>query len=223
MLARTSMISNTPQNLNFRELFVFLTNRTNFRYFIGLFQKFKVTFNSDWLAVCWNSRVVHGILLKDEIGLSTQRDIEKKFYCSLTHPTWMSSVGSYLPQGSQDLKEVTRKKLKYLPLKIDPEEMVKKVMMYYLFQKYVQPFIFSCVLYCLWIRTIRWERERERCADHCWWYKPLKETLFFQIKRRWVLQRSSDHFRHLRWWSRGGSPIGSIPQRSFVQYRSGIM
>ncbi|XP_004343753.2 DNA polymerase epsilon catalytic subunit [Capsaspora owczarzaki ATCC 30864] len=66
---------------------------------------------------------------------------------------------SYLPQGSQGLKAVTKAKLGYNPLELDPEEMVPMaseqpqtlanysvsdaVATYYLYMTYVHPFIFS--------------------------------------------------------------------------------
>jgi DNA polymerase epsilon subunit 1 len=66
---------------------------------------------------------------------------------------------SYLPQGSQGLKAVTRAKLGYDPVEVDPEEMVRfaqeqpqrmatysvsdAVCTYYLYMTYVHPFIFS--------------------------------------------------------------------------------
>ena len=70
---------------------------------------------------------------------------------------------SYLPQGSQGLKAVTKAKLKYDPVEIDPEDMVRfarerpvhmasysvsdAVATYYLYDQYVHLFIFSlCTL-----------------------------------------------------------------------------
>ena len=66
---------------------------------------------------------------------------------------------SYLPQGSQGLKAVTKAKLGYNPVEVDPEDMVKfayehpqrmasysvsdAVATYFLYYKYVHPFIFS--------------------------------------------------------------------------------
>ena len=66
---------------------------------------------------------------------------------------------SYLPQGSQGLKAVTVAKLGYNPIEIDPEDMTRfasedpqqlaqysvsdAVATYYLYMKYVHPFIFS--------------------------------------------------------------------------------
>ena len=66
---------------------------------------------------------------------------------------------SYLPMGSQSLKAATREKLRYDPVELDPEEMVlmarhqpktlanysvsDAVSTYYLYMKYVHPFIFA--------------------------------------------------------------------------------
>ena len=66
---------------------------------------------------------------------------------------------SYLPQGSQGLKAVTKYKLGYDPVEVDPEDMVRyarerpahmasysvsdAVATYYLYDKYVHMFIFS--------------------------------------------------------------------------------
>jgi len=66
---------------------------------------------------------------------------------------------SYLPQGAQGLKQVTRYKLGYDPVEVDPEDMVRlaqtqsvqmatysvsdAVATYYLYEKYVHLFIFS--------------------------------------------------------------------------------
>lgn len=66
---------------------------------------------------------------------------------------------SYLPQGSQGLKAVTKYKLGYDPVEVDPEDMVRfaqerpvhmatysvsdAVATYYLYEKYVHLFIFS--------------------------------------------------------------------------------
>lgn len=66
---------------------------------------------------------------------------------------------SYLPMGSQGLKAVTTAKLGYNPIELDPELMTKyasekpqslaqysvsdAVATFYLYRKYVHPFIFS--------------------------------------------------------------------------------
>lgn len=66
---------------------------------------------------------------------------------------------SYLPQGSRGLKAVTKAKLGYNPIEVDPEDMVRMaheqpqvmasysvsdaVATYYLYMTYIHPFIFS--------------------------------------------------------------------------------
>ena len=66
---------------------------------------------------------------------------------------------SYLPVGSQGLKAATKAKLRYDPIELDPEEMCRMaseqpqvlanysvsdaVATYYLYMKYVHPFIFA--------------------------------------------------------------------------------
>ena len=66
---------------------------------------------------------------------------------------------SYLPVGSQNLKATAKAKLRYDPIELDPEEMCRMaaeqpqvlanysvsdaVATYYLYMKYVHPFIFA--------------------------------------------------------------------------------
>ncbi len=66
---------------------------------------------------------------------------------------------SYLPVGSQNLKAVAKAKLRYDPVELDPEDMCRlaseqpqimsnysvsdAVATYYLYMKYVHPFIFA--------------------------------------------------------------------------------
>ena len=66
---------------------------------------------------------------------------------------------SYLPVGSQNLKAVAKAKLRYDPVELDPEDMCRMaveqpqvlsnysvsdaVATYYLYMKYVHPFIFA--------------------------------------------------------------------------------
>ncbi|XP_034952341.1 DNA polymerase epsilon catalytic subunit 1 [Chelonus insularis] len=103
---------------------------------------------------------IHGMNMKDLIGFSKNRD---GFFTSrpASHLDCLSWVkrDSYLPVGSQGLKAVTKAKLRYNPIEIDPEEMCKfaaeqpetlanysvsdAVATYYLYQKYVHPFIFA--------------------------------------------------------------------------------
>jgi DNA polymerase epsilon subunit 1 len=101
----------------------------------------------------------HGISLEDRIGFSLNQDVyTSRFAVHIDCFAWVQR-DSYLPQGSQGLKAVTRAKLDYEPVEVDPEEMVAfaqtnpqtmatysvsdAVATYYLYQKYVQPFIFS--------------------------------------------------------------------------------
>lgn len=102
----------------------------------------------------------HGIDLYQETGF--QKDSEDEY--KSTHCVHMDCFrwvkrDSYLPQGSQGLKAVTTAKLGYNPIEIDPELMtpyaIEKpqtmaeysvsdaVATYYLYMKYVHPFIFS--------------------------------------------------------------------------------
>lgn len=102
----------------------------------------------------------HGIDMYQEIGF--QKDSEEEYKSTqCVHMDCFRWVkrDSYLPQGSQGLKAVTTAKLGYNPIEIDPELMtpyaIEKpqtmaeysvsdaVATYYLYMKYVHPFIFS--------------------------------------------------------------------------------
>lgn len=83
--------------------------------------------------------------------------IIKYFY----HEMFLSWVrrDSYLPVGSQNLKAVAKAKLRYDPVELDPEDMCRlaseepevlanysvsdAVATFYLYQKYIHPFIFA--------------------------------------------------------------------------------
>ncbi|ETS61130.1 hypothetical protein PaG_05080 [Moesziomyces aphidis] len=102
----------------------------------------------------------HAINMMDEIGFAKDSDNEyKSRACShLDCFRWVQR-DSYLPQGSQGLKAVTVAKLGYDPMELDPELMTPyaieqpqtlaqysvsdAVATYYLYMKYVHPFIFS--------------------------------------------------------------------------------
>ncbi|KAM3303070.1 DNA polymerase epsilon catalytic subunit A-like isoform X1 [Capsicum chacoense] len=122
-----------------------------------------VTYNGDffdWPFV--ETRAAHyGLSLKDELGFScdkNQGECRAKFACHLDCFAWVKR-DSYLPQGSQGLKAVTKAKLGYDPLEVNPEDMVRfakekpqmmasysvsdAVSTYYLYMTYVHPFIFS--------------------------------------------------------------------------------
>ncbi|MCD7471233.1 DNA polymerase epsilon catalytic subunit A [Datura stramonium] len=122
-----------------------------------------VTYNGDffdWPFV--ETRATHyGLSLKDELGFScdkNQGECRAKYACHLDCFAWVKR-DSYLPQGSQGLKAVTKAKLGYDPLEVNPEDMVRfakekpqmmasysvsdAVSTYYLYMTYVHPFIFS--------------------------------------------------------------------------------
>ncbi|KAH7671411.1 DNA polymerase epsilon subunit 1 protein [Dioscorea alata] len=103
----------------------------------------------------------HGIKMSEEIGFQcdqNQGECRAKFSCHLDCFAWVKR-DSYLPQGSQGLKAVTKAKLGYDPLEVNPEDMVRFAMeqpqimasysvsdavaTYYLYMTYVHPFIFS--------------------------------------------------------------------------------
>ncbi|KAJ2836120.1 DNA polymerase epsilon catalytic subunit [Coemansia sp. 'formosensis'] len=102
----------------------------------------------------------HGIDMKAEVGW--YRDDADEYKCrTCVHMDCLRWVkrDSYLPVGSQGLKAVTTAKLGYNPMEIDPEDMTRfaaeqpqtlaqysvsdAVATYYLYMKYVHPFIFS--------------------------------------------------------------------------------
>ena len=102
----------------------------------------------------------HGIDMYHEIGFrKNNEDIYQSDYC--VHMDCFSWVNrdSYLPQGSRGLKAVTVAKLGYDPDELDPELMTPyasekpqtlaeysvsdAVATYYLYMKYIHPFIFS--------------------------------------------------------------------------------
>lgn len=113
----------------------------------------------DFMFVDTRARI-HGIDMKQEIGFAKDSDDEyKSRHCShLDCFRWVKR-DSYLPQGSQGLKSVTVAKLGYDPMELDPELMTPyaseqpqtlaqysvsdAVATYYLYMKYVHPFIFS--------------------------------------------------------------------------------
>ncbi|KAJ8768060.1 hypothetical protein K2173_021000 [Erythroxylum novogranatense] len=122
-----------------------------------------VTYNGDYFD--WpflESRAAHhGFKMSDEVGFScdkNQGECRAKFACHLDCIAWVKR-DSYLPQGSQGLKAVTKAKLGYDPLEVNPEDMVRfakekpqmmasysvsdAVATYYLYMTYVHPFIFS--------------------------------------------------------------------------------
>ncbi|EPS63800.1 hypothetical protein M569_10982, partial [Genlisea aurea] len=101
------------------------------------------------------------IINREELGFrcdKNQGECRAKFACHLDCFAWVKR-DSYLPQGSHGLKAVTKAKLGYDPLEVNPEDMVRFAMekpqmmasysvsdavaTYYLYMTYVHPFIFS--------------------------------------------------------------------------------
>lgn len=120
------------------------------------------TFNGDFFD--WpfidNRSKIHGLNMFDEIGFAPDSEGEyKSSYCSHMDCFRWVKRDSYLPQGSQGLKAVTQAKLGYNPIELDPELMTPyafekpqqlseysvsdAVATYYLYMKYVHPFVFS--------------------------------------------------------------------------------
>lgn len=121
-----------------------------------------VTYNGDFFD--WpfveTRAAVYDMDMKQEIGFSKSK--EGTYLCRpAMHMDCLCWVkrDSYLPVGSQGLKAVAKAKLRYDPVELDPEEMCKMaveqpqvlsnysvsdaVATYYLYMKYVHPFIFA--------------------------------------------------------------------------------
>ncbi|RMY26027.1 hypothetical protein D0867_00337 [Hortaea werneckii] len=121
-----------------------------------------VTYNGDffdWPFVEARASV-HGIDMYREIGFrKNSDDVYQSTHCAHMDAFAWVNRDSYLPQGSRGLKAVTVAKLGYDPDELDPELMTPyaaerpqvlaeysvsdAVATYYLYMKYVHPFIFS--------------------------------------------------------------------------------
>ncbi|XP_031270603.1 DNA polymerase epsilon catalytic subunit A-like [Pistacia vera] len=122
-----------------------------------------VTYNGDFFDWPFVERRAahHGFKMSDELGFQCdkiQGECRAKFACHLDCYAWVKR-DSYLPQGSHGLKYVTKAKLGYQPLEVNPEDMVRfakekpqmmasysvsdAVATYFLYMTYVHPFIFS--------------------------------------------------------------------------------
>ncbi|XP_065073055.1 DNA polymerase epsilon catalytic subunit 1 [Ochlerotatus camptorhynchus] len=123
-----------------------------------------VTYNGDFFD--WpfveTRAAVYDLDMKREIGYSKVNQRDGNYLCRpAMHMDCLCWVkrDSYLPVGSQGLKAVAKSKLRYDPVELDPEEMCKMaveqpqvlsnysvsdaVATYYLYMKYVHPFIFA--------------------------------------------------------------------------------
>ncbi|PKI53657.1 hypothetical protein CRG98_025898 [Punica granatum] len=88
-----------------------------------------VTYNGDFFDWPFLERraAYHGLKMSDEVGFqcdNNQGECRSKFACHLDCFAWVKR-DSYLPQGSQGLKAVTKAKLGYDPLEVNPEDMVR--------------------------------------------------------------------------------------------------
>ncbi|KAF2666688.1 DUF1744-domain-containing protein [Microthyrium microscopicum] len=121
-----------------------------------------VTYNGDffdWPYIEARASIL-GIDMYQEIGFrKNSEDVYQSDYCAHMDAFCWVSRDSYLPQGSRGLKAVTVAKLGYDPDELDPELMTPyaiehpqtlaeysvsdAVATYYLYMKYVHPFIFS--------------------------------------------------------------------------------
>ncbi|KAF8369177.1 pole-1, partial [Pristionchus pacificus] len=121
-----------------------------------------VTYNGDffdWPFVEARAEV-RGLSMAREIGF--EKNAQEEYKCrNCIHMDAFKWVkrDSYLPVGSQNLKAVAKAKLRYDPMEVDPEEMClmarenpqalanysvsDAVATYYLYMKYVHPFIFA--------------------------------------------------------------------------------
>lgn len=97
----------------------------------------------------------HGCI---QVHSSSRWSVTMETSHTLFIPRWVKR-DSYLPVGSQNLKATTRAKLRYDPVELDPEDMCRMacedpqglanysvsdaVATYYLYMKYVHPFIFA--------------------------------------------------------------------------------
>ncbi|XP_026760531.2 DNA polymerase epsilon catalytic subunit 1 [Galleria mellonella] len=123
-----------------------------------------VTYNGDffdWPFVEARAAIL-GLDMKQEIGFSKIAARDNSYACRpAMHMDCLCWVkrDSYLPVGSQGLKAVAKAKLRYDPVELDPEDMCRMaaeqpqvlsnysvsdaVATYYLYMKYVHPFIFA--------------------------------------------------------------------------------
>lgn len=138
------------------------TIRRFFNHILEIKPHIFVSYNGDFFD--WpfveTRAAVHGMSMKELIGFEKNRD---DVYASrpAIHMDCLCWVrrDSYLPVGAQGLKAVTKAKLRYDPVEVEPEDMCRlaaeepralanysvsdAVATYYLYMKYVHPFIFA--------------------------------------------------------------------------------
>uniref|UniRef100_A0A0K0CTA2 DNA polymerase epsilon catalytic subunit n=1 Tax=Angiostrongylus cantonensis TaxID=6313 RepID=A0A0K0CTA2_ANGCA len=146
----------------FNEINEIATIRRFFDHILEVQPNIIVTYNGDffdWPFVETRARI-RGINMMEEIGFSKDSvDEYKSRNCVHMDAFRWVKRDSYLPMGSQNLKAVAKAKLGYDPIEVDPEEMCKMareepqslanysvsdaVATYYLYMKYVHPFVFA--------------------------------------------------------------------------------
>ncbi|CBZ30989.1 DNA polymerase epsilon catalytic subunit,putative [Leishmania mexicana MHOM/GT/2001/U1103] len=155
-----------PEYEGFFDTFNEENEAATLRRFFDEMRKYKpnvyVTYNGDYFDFPFiHARALyHGMNMRNEIGFTQTADgaFLNKQIPHLDCFYWVKR-DSYLPQGSQGLKAVTKYKLGYEPIEVDPEDMLPlaqsqpqrmasysvsdAVSTWYLYQKYVHPFIFS--------------------------------------------------------------------------------
>ncbi len=148
-----------------------LTEEDLIRRFLSEFQRLKpqivVTYNGDFFDWPFLEQrcAVYGLDMKYELGVeqvggdgNSEGEYRGRCCVHMDAFSWVKR-DSYLPQGAQGLKAVTKYKLGYDPVEVDPEDMVlyardrpvhmasysvsDAVATYYLYMKYVHMFIFS--------------------------------------------------------------------------------
>lgn len=120
-----------------------------------------VTYNGDFFDFPFvdDRALMYNLDLKEQIGIFKSREEYLGRFCIHLDAFCWVKRDSYLPQGSQGLKAVTKAKLNYEPLELDPEDMLPfatenpqllasysvsdAVATYYLYMTYVHSFIFS--------------------------------------------------------------------------------
>jgi len=121
-----------------------------------------VTYNGDFFDWPFVERraLEHGMNMFEEVGVRANEEGQYRGrVCMHMDCIYWVRRDSYLPAGSHGLKAVTKAKLGYNPVEIDPEDMLPMavakprhmasysvsdaVATYYLYQKYVHNFIFS--------------------------------------------------------------------------------
>ncbi|KAI5689504.1 DNA polymerase family B [Leishmania braziliensis] len=155
-----------PEYEGFFDTFNEENEAATLRRFFDEMRKYKpnvyVTYNGDYFDFPFlHARALHhGMHMHKEIGFTQMVDgaFLNQQIPHLDCFYWVKR-DSYLPQGSQGLKAVTKYKLGYEPIEVDPEDMLPlaqsqpqrmasysvsdALSTWYLYQKYVHPFIFS--------------------------------------------------------------------------------